>query len=211
MTNKTTFEGLPDGLPLSEERELLRQDRTQEEVRNKLLLHSLKDGLKYAATCCEGKIGYDELLSLVTIAVLQAIKNYDLSHTADLTLIQFAKSYIRGEVKRYWKNLNIVNYGDKIPADTSTETLDSIRETEIEDFDWTGINVRERWGWVQPHYDKLTETERRVLILIFESRFSLSDIGRMFDCTRENIRTTKLRALMKIRNGLYREKKLLAE
>lgn len=211
MINQTTFAGLPQALPQGEELELFRQDRENPEVRNKLLLHALRDSLKYAATCCEGKIPYDELMSLCTNALIQAIRNYDLQHESGLTLIQFSKPYIRGEIRRYWKRLNVVNYGTKLPADTSTEQLENVPQFDYQDPDFEGIHMRERWEWVKPHFDKLSETERRVLVLLFESRFTLAEVGRMLDCTRENIRTTKNRALMKIRKGLYCKRKLFAE
>jgi RNA polymerase sigma factor (sigma-70 family) len=210
MNNVRAFERLPAALSREEEQSLLQGDKNSLPIRDRLLMCSLRDAMKYASTVSEGKIEYSELMSLCTLALLRAIHNYDPSHKAKLSLMQFAKPFIRGEVKRYWKRLNVISYGSRLPEDTSTELLENVIDYETVDPDFEKIHANERWQWVLPHHEKLSETERRVLTFIFYSRFSLADIGRMLDCTRENVRVTKNRALMKIRKGLYRDRKWFA-
>jgi RNA polymerase sigma factor (sigma-70 family) len=209
MISKSIYNALPEQrLPKDDEQRLLRVSKEDIEARDTLLLHAMRDALRYSSTVCEGKIDHSELMSICTVALMSAIRNYDPEHKRQLTLIQFSKPFIRGEVRRYWKQLNIVNYGTKLPADTSTEQLENLPYVETVDPDFESIHAHERWEWVEPHLKKLSETERRVLLLIFESRFTQADIGRMLNCTRENIRVTLNRALMKIRKGLYRNRKL---
>lgn len=205
------YESLPEPLTTEEERQLLCADRADNSVRDQLLLHTLKDAIKYAGSCCRGLIPNDELMSLCSVALINAIKNYDPEHEKQLRLMQFAKPYIRGQLQKTWRERNPVSYGADIPDKVGDENIESIPEEEHEDPDFDGIHVRERWEWVKPHFSKLSETEARVLILLYESRFNMADIGRMLDCTRENVRITKNRALKKIRNGLYRERKLLGD
>jgi RNA polymerase sigma factor (sigma-70 family) len=211
MISKSIYNQLPaQPLPREDEQRLLRSGKEDLEARDTLLLHAMRGALKYSSTVSEGKIDLSELMSLCTTALMGAISNYDPEHKSRLSLMQFAKPFIRGEVRRYWKRLNIVNYGANIPEDTSTEQLENIQQVETVDPDFDTIHAHERWEWVEPHLKKLSETELRVLCLIYESRFTLADIGRMLECTRENVRITKNRALKKIRNGLYRNRKLLA-
>lgn len=211
MISHNTYNMLPkDRLSREDEQGLLVEPKSNLEARDTLLLHAMRDALKYSAAVSEGKIDPAELMSLCTTALMGAIANYDVGHKSHLSLIQFAKPFIRGEVRRYWKRLNIVNYGAHLPEDTSTEQLENIQQIETVDPDFDTIHAHERWQWVEPHLKKLSETELRVLCLIYESRFTLADIGRMLQCTRENVRITKNRALRKIRKGLYRNRKLLA-
>lgn len=203
------YEALPGPLTKDEERKLLAGDKVSNlEIRDRLLVHSLKDAIKYASACCRGLLPSDELMSLCTIALLKAIENYDPNHASHLGLISFAKAYIRGQLQKAWRDRNPVAYGHEIPDRLADESLEAAAEEEFEDPAFDRIHAHERWVWVKPHFNKLSETEQRVLILLFESRFTLAEVGRMLDCTRENVRVTKLRALKKIRNGLYRDKLL---
>jgi len=209
MIPATLYAGLPLALSREDEQQLLKQDKTRLDVRDKLLMHAMRDALKYAATVSGGKIDHNELMSLCAIALMQAIKNYDSEHPRHLTLLQFCKPFIRGQVRRYWRSLNVVRYGSELPVSTATESAEDALEGDAVDPEWDYIHARERWEWVKPHYQKLTETERRVLTFIFESRFTMAEIGVMLNCTRQNIEVTKRRAFVKIRNGLYRDGKWL--
>lgn len=206
------YEELPEALDETTERELLRLDRSDLEIRNKLLLHTLKDAIKYASSCCRGMLPIDELMSLCSVALIKAIDNYDLKHPSKLRLMPFAKAYIRGQIQIAWRDRNPVEYGHDIPEQTQNENADiASEERDYADPAFDLIDMHEKMEWVKPHLDKLSETERRVLILRFEGGFSLAEIGQMLSCTRQNILMTQERALKKIRNGLFRERKFFVK
>jgi RNA polymerase sigma factor (sigma-70 family) len=202
MKTLAELNSLPE--PLNEATEIkLLEDRT-EENRNALLLANLREGTKFANAVARGMIPIDELFSVAAEAILRAIKNYETQET-HTPLLSYAKSYIRGGVNKAWRSRDVVDYGDDIP-EKPLEPWNTMEESIDPDFE--AIDTRERMEWVKPHMSKLSETERRVLVLLFEAKLSGAQIGRMLGCTRANIRETRLRALKKIRGGLYREGRL---
>jgi RNA polymerase sigma factor (sigma-70 family) len=202
MKTLTELNALPDPLEAPEEIRLL-SDRS-EDNRNTLLLANLREGTRFANAVCRGMIPLDELFSVAAESLLRAIKNYKTQPT-HVPLLSYAKSYIRGGVNQAWRSRDVVDYGDDIPEkplepwNTSEECVDP---------DFEGIDNRERMEWVKPHLSKLSELERRTLVLLFESKLTGAQIARMVGCTRANVREIRLRALKKIRAGLYREGRL---
>jgi RNA polymerase sigma factor (sigma-70 family) len=193
---------LPEPLCEAEEIRLL-ADRTDEN-RNTLLLANMRDGTKFANAVCRGMIPMDELFSVTAEALLKAIQNYK-TQPEHISLLSYAKSYIRGGVNAAWRSRDVVDYGDEIP-EKPLEPWNAIEDYVDPDFD--GIDTRERMEWIKPHLDKLSELERRTLVLLFEAKLTGAQIGRMVGCTRANVREIRLRALKKIRAGLYREGRL---
>lgn len=205
--------GMPEPLDPGEEFTLLADKGV--EARNKLLIHTLKAAARYAAALTRGQLALDELVSLSAVALLKAIEKYDArrhkktGRTTPTRLIIYSKSFIKHEVSESWRLREPVNYGRRDIPEEPVEAieLDTVA-AEGGGPDFERIDLNERLDLIKPHFNKLTELERRVLTLIFESRIPGPEIGRMLGFTRANVHEIKLRGLRKIRNGLMKERRL---
>jgi RNA polymerase sigma factor (sigma-70 family) len=203
--------------------------RTRDEDKiNQLVMSVMRDAILYAGRCARGRIPPGELFSLCYSALCKAAPRF---YPGGIRFFAYAKQDVRGEISRYWKSLDVVKsasaHEDKTTApifkvkvynDAERDTEDVMCEipdealtpTLIEpEFDL--INIRERWAIVAPLLHKhLTERERMVLSLFYESGFSFEQICKMVVPTvsRSAIQHAHGCALRKIRNALSREKKL---
>lgn len=200
---------LPDELTAEQEIELL--SRPGDDSRDELLIHTVKAATRYAAALVRGMIPLDEVFSLASKALLLAIPKYKLKAGRTPTrLLVYAKPYIKREIAQAWRFREPVDYGRKGPPEDSGTVpfeVDEIRD-EGGGPDFDQIDVNEKWAMVEPHLKKLSETERRILILLYHARLPGPEIGRMLGFTRENVRQVRLRAFRKIRNALFRERRL---
>lgn len=199
---------LPNELTVEQELDLLREG--SQDARDQLLLHTVKAATRYASALVRGKMPLDELFSMASVALLRAIPRYTFKEGRDpVRLLVYTKPYIRSEIAKAWRFRDPVNFGrEDIPEACAMLAFD-LEQVQDEgggpDFDL--IDLHERWAIVEPHLKKLSETERRVLVLIYESRLSGPEIGRMLGFTRANVREVRNRALKKIRKALYIERK----
>jgi RNA polymerase sigma factor (sigma-70 family) len=202
---------LPDELTVEEELRLLGIKDKSIEARNTLVERSLKSATRFAHALLKGQIPLDEIFSIAGMALMRAVKNYRLNPTGNnARLLVYAKPYIRGEIIKAWRLRDPLDYGPDIPDKSSEpepDLEDSVMSETSDGPDFDLIHMHERQKMVKPHFDKLSETERRILILQFEARLNGAEIARMLGCTRANIREARNRALMKIRHALIREGK----
>jgi RNA polymerase sigma factor (sigma-70 family) len=201
---------LPDELSWEDEQKLLRSKTT--DSRDKLLQHTLKSATRFATTVVRGRIPLDEVFSLVSYALLLAIPKYRQRRgQRAVRLLTYAKAYIRREVAQAWRARSPVNYKSHPPEENLTVAFsyyEELSETVDEGPDFDQIDLNEKWQLVEPHLKRLSETERRVLILLYDARLSGPEIGRMLGFTRANVREARNRAFRKIRKALYCEGKL---
>jgi RNA polymerase sigma factor (sigma-70 family) len=200
---------LPNELTVEQELALLREG--SQDARDLLLLHTVKSATRYASALVRGRMPLDELFSMASLALLRAIPKYTFKEDRKpVRLLVYAKPYIRSEIAKAWRFRDPVNFGrEDIPEACAILAYD-LEQVQDEgggpDFDL--IDLHERWAVVEPHLKKLSETEKRVLILLYEARFAGPEIGRMLGFTRANVREVRNRALRKVRKSLYTEGKM---
>jgi RNA polymerase sigma factor (sigma-70 family) len=201
---------LPDELSPEEELRLLHEKDKCDEACERLVMHTLKAATRFATGLVRGRLPLDEVFSIAGMALMRAVKNYKVSSKENARLLTYLKPYLLGEIIKAWRLRDPIDYGACIPDKTSgsEEDVEIAPDNEPEGPDFDLIHQHERWAMVEPHLDRLSETERRIITLQFFSRLSGAEIGRMIGCTRANIRESRERALKKIRNALLREKKL---
>lgn len=209
----------PEPLTPEKERELLAR-KSEENSRNLLLLHNMREAVRYGCAVAHWRLPVCEIVSLAAEALLRSIDRYTFrDDKSPKPLINYARACIRGRVVEAWRFRNPVEPGDTVtenlyadqsedPAEAVMRREDGLDECVSPEFD--AIDIRERMEIIRPHFKKLRESEKRILILLFESRMTGADIARMLGCSRANIRETKVRSLRKIRQGLMREKKYSA-
>lgn len=197
---------LPDELTPEREADLLARKDAEESAAQDLILHTLKAATRFASAVNRGAFPVDELFSLAGTALLAAVRNYRVG-PEPVRLLVYAKPYIRGEINKAWRLRDPIDYGSEIPEKSPDGGHESLSE-EVVDPEFDRIHLREQWDLVSPHFYRLSETERRVLVLLYQAELTGAEIGRMIGCTRANIRETRLRALRKLRGALYRERKL---
>lgn len=206
----------PEPLTPERERELL-TTKADEESRNLLLLHNMREAVRYGCAVAHWCLPVCEIVSLAAEALIRSIERYTFREgQPPKPLINYARACIRGRVVEAWRFRNPVEPGGVVteslyadqsedPSEIAMQREDGLDECANPEFG--AIDVRERMEIIQPHFTKLRESEKRILILLYESRLTGADIARMLGCSRANIRETRVRALRKIRQGLMREKK----
>jgi RNA polymerase sigma factor (sigma-70 family) len=201
---------LPDELSAEEEIHWLRSRDSSGRAQEYLVEHTLKSAIRFTASLTKGRLPLDEVFSIAGMALTKAVKNYRVASDHNARLLTYAKPYLKGEINQAWRLRDPLNYGADIPEKTHEPEIDidTVTEEEATGPDFDLIHQHERWEIVKPHLDRLSETERRILILQFDARMSGAEIARMIGCTRANIREARNRALKKIRHALSREKKL---
>jgi RNA polymerase sigma factor (sigma-70 family) len=220
MTTSQIINRLPDELTPEVEEKLLALKEVNQGARDMLVERTLKAATRFAATLTKGQLPLDEIFSIAGMALMRSVKNYRLKKdgSKNARLLTYSKPYLRGEIIKAWRLRDPVDYGANIPdklsepePDVETMRVDSafsILEIDGPDFDL--IHQHERMEMVKPHFDRLSETEQRILTLQFEARLSGVEIAKMLGCTRANIRESRNRALKKIRHALLWEGKFEA-
>jgi RNA polymerase sigma factor (sigma-70 family) len=201
---------LPDELTPEEELTLLKKKDTNVEARNVLVERTLKAAIRFTTALTKGRLQLDEAFSISGMALMRAIEKYKLkADRKPVRLLTYAKPYLRSEIARAWRIRDPIDYGALIPNKLSEPEpdLDTVIEDESPGPDFDLIHQHDRMELLKPHFDRLSETEKRILTLQFESRLSGSAVARMLGCTRANIREARNRALKKLRHALIWEKK----
>lgn len=201
---------LPDELSADEELTLLRQKDSSIDARNALVERTLKGAIRFAAALAKGRLPLDEIFSIAGMALMRAVRNYKPKDEGkNARLLTYAKPYLRGEIIKAWRIRDPLNYGELIP-DKSLEPEPNLEDSLEDDSpgpDFDLIHQHERWEMVKPHFDRLSETERRTLILQFDARLTGTEVAHLLGCTRANIREARNRALKKLRHALLWEGK----
>lgn len=173
-----------------------------EHILNMLVLHNMREAWVYTRQVCRGKLQDDEIYSLCYSALMKSAKNF---HPGRARFFAYSKVYLRGELSRWWENKNLVKHA--YLHETELEPGEPVGPLKTEficvhpDFDT--IFVNERMALVKPvMLAVLSDHERMILSLVYESGFSYSAIGEMLDTSRSAVGETLKRAIGKVRVAL---------
>jgi RNA polymerase sigma factor (sigma-70 family) len=178
---------------------------------NKLVLHNMREAVKYSKRVCGAAISDAELLSLCYGAMLNAARRFKPNWAR---FFAFSKAHLRGAVKEYFNTQKVIKKGFTVSReelrdtlcmsnDPDTQTLDvEVLTGEIADPDFKTVKLREQWALVAPLLKLLSQREAMVIDLHYKSGFTLTDIGKKLGVTCEAVRHIHGSALKKIRNKL---------
>lgn len=207
--------GLPKihSLKVADEARLARSS----EGKSDLVLHTMREAFIYARQCCRCGLRDDEIYSLCYAALTSAAKRYK---PAKGRFFAYAKVFVRGQISRSWKRLDVVKHSslheisDK-PEISKHVILDgTARHDDYEadlpmnpefsvDPEFEVIEIRERMKLVRPLMKtRLTKHEQMVMELRYESGFDLQKIGTLFGVSRQAVEHHHSNAIMKLRRAL---------
>jgi len=211
---KDILTGLPEIHLLAAEDEA-RLSRGGTDGKINLVLHTMREAFIYARQCCRGGLSDDDIYSLCYAALTSAVKRYK---PAKGRFFAYAKVFVRGQISRSWKRLDVVKHSsmhheDSIMSsqmmnlpeffegeDVNSNPLDKVGCVEPE-FD--AIEIRERMRLVRPLMKtRLTKHEQMVIELRYESGFDLQKIGTLFGVSRQAVEHHHSNAIMKLRRAL---------
>lgn len=233
LTRNHDPRGILSGLPekqLTPEQEAELADRIQaskqrdEDCMNELALHAMREAFYYAMACSKKRLSEAEVFSLCFEALKKAAKNFQ---SGQIRFFAYAKPYVRGEICTTFEQLRVVKRGETeslIATDSTgedrqtgedyymgeTQTADTrgYAGPESVDSDMEGIMNRDEWASIKPILTKLSEKERQVLDLRFQSGFNFRQIGELLNVSRSDTQATCVRALKKVRCELLRKREL---
>jgi len=212
--------------PLDRETEFELAARIQkhqcESDKNELTMSAMRQAIPYMRKCCRGKLSEGELYSLAYAGLLKAAKNF---RPGSLRFIGYAKPYLRGEISREWKSRDVVKSASL--HESKPEYLKAKHDVEDRSNAWTIekgdplpdsvepefelIELHEKWSFAEPIIAHcLNEHERTVLALHYSGGLSFEEISAMLvpRVSRSAVEAVHSRALRKVRNTLFRDKKL---
>lgn len=213
--------GLPQPMPLEDEQRLAQiiQDHPTEHHINELALSVMREAILYTGGCCHGSVPPGELFSLCWSALCKSAPRFRPG--MGIRFLSYSKPDLRGELSRHWKSECVVHNSwmnkaeadpvpEAAPARDTDENYGPV-EKDYADPDWALMQINERWELVSPILKEIcNERERAMLQWVYQCGFSYEQIGSMVvpSVTREAVRCTCERALRKVRNELFRRKKL---
>lgn len=223
------YESLLRGLPkkqltLQEEQTLavtIQKSRKKDaETINELALHTMREAFYYALACAR-KLTPEEVFSLCYIALRASARNFKPGR---VRFFAYSKPYVRGEVCRAFESLRIVRNGttqalgpeyaggfeieDCNPTECQTRVQFDSRLV-VAEADTEGVMAREEWQLILPILQtKLSEKERMVLELRYQSGFNFRQIGDLLSVSRSDTQATHERAINKVRCALKGKRSL---
>jgi RNA polymerase sigma factor (sigma-70 family) len=219
MTLKQTLKDLPESLTPQEETALFA--RKAPGTQDKVLLHSIAEGVYYARRCCRQMISDAELVSLVYSALSRAIKNYNPVKFPGSRFFAYGKIYIRGEIKREWTRRDVVrnssshetmielDCGDDPESEDSTIKVQQVPglhpdATITEEMDFKAMETKELLEHIQPALERVLNKREYAVIqrYYFGKGETFVNIGKRWKITRQAVETTHKKALAKIRKYL---------
>jgi len=211
------LENLPEVGLLSREDEITFADDGSEESLNELVLHHMREAWVYTRQVCRGKLPDDEIYSLCYIALRKSAKNF----TADgARFFAYSKPYLRGELSREWASKDTVKHASLHETEVTSTVIPGQIPGRAEGFsraelawvepDFQSIIANERLALVKPVIDKvLSDHEKMILTLNYESGFSFTTISELLSISRSAVGETHARAIGKVRSELSKRNALL--
>jgi len=229
------LDGLPEEILTRDAEDKLAWQHTEQSL-NELVLHNLREAFRYARYLCASGIADDELLSVCYIALRGAARTFK---TGQIRFFAYAKPHVRGQISREWKTKDVVRNSSKhesaglIPAffkarnarqdKQGSEGLPVNDLAAIDEAcaplepdntapDFASINIRECSNIVDKIIrTRLRDQERMILELRFKSHFTLQQVGKLLNISRERVRQIQEHALIKIRGALGDKRGLLLQ
>lgn len=215
---KNILDGLPEIglLTVAQEVELIGQPEN-------LALHYMREGFSYAKRCSRNMLSDGEVYSSVYESLCAAACNFKPNK---IRFFSYAKPYIRGGLSLVWKSKDVVKRNknwtlpeaDRLGSDIAEKIEDAdgltgliIEEKRISfppsvEPELDVIQYREEYGIIEPLVkSELTDKEQSVIVLRYKSGLTFQRIGALLGSSREDIRATHGRAIIKLR-GAARQK-----
>lgn len=196
-------EGLLRGLPtetLSPEIEVSLARAGDEDSRNELALHNMREAFFYALACAR-TLPPDEIYSLCYKALSAAARNFEPGRTS--RFFAFAKPYIRGEIYRTFKRYKVVTKAEttEIPveSDEPDDQFEAFQKATTVEPDFQTIMAHDEWASLKPLLAALKEKERMVLQLFYQAGLNFRQIGDLLNVSRSDIQATHANAIKKVR------------
>jgi len=159
----------------------------------------LSESLSFVKAVCRDMLPADEQLSIAGNTLMRVVETWE---EAKGDFMGYAKPFLRGAVRQAWRDMEVVAFGDDTPEKADPLNPPEALEPTEEDFNFSDMTTRERIEALRPYLQRLTEPERRTLVLVYEGGFSFQEIGDMFAITRAAVQRTHGKALMQVRNWL---------
>lgn len=170
------------------------------EAREFLIKNHLLFAARLARKMVRGKLPDDDVVSAANFAVMRAFDKFD--HTLGNRFTCYLKLFIKGEVASLWRKLSTV----KQPLVEKTEPLPSVRITPATEDPHGEVEHTEHVAYLQALLNEsklsLNPHEQEILRKVYEEQRSFADIGRENGVTREAIRATHNRALVKLQKAM---------
>jgi RNA polymerase sigma factor (sigma-70 family) len=192
-------------LTREQETELFTKARAGDsEAREFLIKNHLLFAARQARQMVKGKLPDDDVVSAANFAVMRAFEKFD--HTLGHRFTSYLKLFIKGEVVSLWKNLSTVRTPEpEVPVE---DTLPKVRREFRGPIECPhdGIEEQEHINHLQAMLDEsklsLNLHEQEIIRQVYEEEKNFAEIGRANGVTREAIRATHNRALVKLQKAM---------
>ena len=202
-------------LKKDEEHKLLKAYKKNHDIsaRNKLVTSNLKYTCKLANQYRNRGIPFSHLISEANEALLYAIEKFD--EKKDVKLMSYAKWWINQRINALFDERNKMPEDD-LPTEHDSQLLDDnadyAQDYSSENdyinsafFDDTEDNERDTNIMLSELYSKLNEREIDIINMRFgrypyEKEYTLEEIGKKFNLTKERVRQIMEKALTKMRS-----------
>lgn len=191
------------------------------EAREFLIKNHLLFAARQARSMVKGKLPDDDVVSAANFAVMRAFEKFD--HTLGHRFTSYLKLFIRGEVASLWRNLTSVKRKNPTASNQMSEPTDKFTSESEVGSNTPKIPYVE--GLVIPTEDPHKESEEKehlshlqallnesklslnpheqdILRRVYEEEKSYAQIGRDNGVSREAIRATHDRALVKLQKAM---------
>lgn len=195
--------------------------RTDEESINELALYNMREAFSYACGCNRNGrlIAPGIIISICWAALSSAAGNFQPGR---IRFMAYAKPYVRGEVIKSFNTDKVVRNADcrsLVPDEifgTSEDDHDGVElhktvdtkdllfaKVDVIESNAEGIMTRDEWNVLVPILQsRLSEKERMVLELKYQSGFNFRQIGDLLRVSRSDTQATHTRAINKVRGAL---------
>lgn len=187
-----------------EEQELFRKAHAGDEKARTFLIHNhLLFAAMRAQTICRGALPKDEVISAANFAVMKAFEAF--KPELGFRFTTYLRPFIRGEISALWKSKFVGGVPDpSLGSSDNSGTLpkassDPVDESpSADDLDLSKFN-RERLAEVLV---TLSKNDAELIRLHYVEEKSFADIGRIRNTTREAVRATHARILVRLKRAL---------
>lgn len=193
------------------------------DAREFLIKNHLLFAARHARKMVKGKLPDDDVVSAANFAVMRAFEKFD--HTLGHRFTSYLKLFIKGEVAGLWRNLSTVKQKNPTNPDYPPCSHDTPALNQTGEF--MSSNTPKRLGVTPPvptenphqeseekeHISHLQELlnesklslnkhEQDIIRRVYEDNQNFAEIGRANGVTREAIRATHNRALVKLQKAM---------
>jgi RNA polymerase sigma factor (sigma-70 family) len=209
-------------LTREQETELFVKARSgDEEAREFLIKNHLLFAARQARQMVRGKLPDDDVVSAANFAVMRAFDKFD--HTLGHRFTSYLKLFIKGEIAGLWRNLSTVKKANPVSYNSIGENARALNDTGqnrpsnapkiVGDLNpiptedpHREVEEKEHIGHLQAMLNEsklsLNPHEQEIIRQVYEDNQSFAEIGRKNGVTREAIRATHNRALVKLQKAM---------